>query len=461
MTIFDALPPVQQRERSGSAIAVDSDVEEATPLNKSPAQQRQATPQADGSTSTGIPLQVAQLHLRLHENFQKEKGRRRRRNANPDTNVPAPWPKRWLGSRQWRQHQGRGAGLWESSFDGPSATAGSSLTGAYTTSVTHKVSDNVTCVHQLVLTANSTGAASVNGGATTGSSTTAAAAATASNKAVGSWATKKDGRRAKLVGNMANAPTTLMWLLNPRETLFQWAQAKSNDPERLKRKKQKKGRRQRKKEAKNLKALGLPPVPEEDEELAQQLQNALVGPAPTTEGEPTAASAKAKGKKKGKDKETSGDNGAQTVTPPDQGASTAAASSPDPAKPSVSIHEAVVATSSATGHRLVTQYGRIWVPHQTPHGEEESIAAAGDGAVSVMEVDEHGGTVAPPNSVAGSGYGRLFGTSLGSDYCLFQSSLGAIVMSAADLYPNLKRSREISEVSEDDNRSFVTCCSRL
>ncbi|CAK7213952.1 hypothetical protein SCUCBS95973_001975 [Sporothrix curviconia] len=410
-------------------------------------QQQQPGPalqQSNGPPSPGIPVQVAQLHLRMHEDFHKQKSSRRQ-NANSDATLP--WPKRWLGSRQWRQQQGRGAGLWESSFDGPAATAGTGLTGAYTTSVVHKVSDKVTCTHQLVLTANTTGAASVGGGATAPSTSTSAVAASAANKAVGSWATKKDGKRAKLVGDMANAPMKLMWLLNPRETLFQWAQARSEDAERLKRKKQKKERRQKKKAAaKKLKAMGLPPAAEEDEELAQQLQDALVGTSATAvPGEATAATAndkaKVKGKGKGKGKADSAKNGVpagKSLKQDVEVAVPAASSSSVPTKALQSVHEEVVATSSATGHRLVTQYGRIWVPQQTPHGEEESMASAGDGAIVVlgMRVDDntskqHSGTVAPPNSVAGSGYGCHPGASQDSDYDQFQSNVSAIVVGIA------------------------------
>ncbi|CAK7269634.1 hypothetical protein SEPCBS57363_003702 [Sporothrix epigloea] len=429
------------------------DAESATALDLSTTRlQQQATVQdTDGPASPEIPLQVAQLHLRVHEALREQK------DQNKTSDSAISWPKRWLRSRQSGQQQGRGAGIWESSFDGPSTTAGIGLVGAYTTGITHKVSDNVTCSHQLVLTANTSDTATLVGPVVAGPS---AAAATASNKAVGSWATKKNGKRAKLAGNMSNAPMKLMWLLNPREMLFQWAQARSEDAERLMRKKQKKEARQRRKAAARLKAKGLPQLSEEDEELAQQLQDALVG----VDNSPPGAVAASTANSKAKGKAIVIENNA-TVGPSGQGASTITAETV-PTRPLSSIHEEVGTTSSIAGHRLITQYGRIWVPLQTPHGEEESVAAAGDGASMALYIgddgdvlDQHSGIVAPPNSVADSGCSRQPIDEQDSDSGQFQPKIVTVLDNAVgpSIIPFTKRLREISE---RDDRSFVTCLSQ-
>lgn len=411
---------------------------------------------AYGPAGPEIPLGVAQLHLRVHEAHREQKEQTER------SGSAIPWPKRWFRSRQTEQQQDRAAGIWESSFDGPATTAGIGLVGAYTTGITHKVSDNVTCSHQLVLTANTSDATTLVAPVAAGPS---AAAATASNKAVGSWATKKNGKRAKLAGNMSNAPMKLMWLLNPREMLFQWAQARSEDTERLMRKKQKKEARQRKKAAARLKAKGLPQLSEEDEELAQQLQDALVG---DDNSSPEAAAAStANGKAKGKaakGKASVIENNA-TAEPSGQGACTITTGTV-PTRPLSSIHEEVGTTSSVAGHRLITQYGRIWVPLQTPHGEEESIAAAGDGAVMAMYIgddgdvlNQHSGIVAPPNSVADSGCSLQPIDEQDSDSGHFRPKIATILDKAEgpSVIPFTKRLREISE---RDDRSFVTCLSQ-
>ncbi|CAK7270014.1 hypothetical protein SEPCBS119000_003867 [Sporothrix epigloea] len=391
--------------------------------------------------SPEIPLQVAQLHLRVHDALQERDSRDKK------ASTSSSWRTRWSRSRQIGQQQDRNAGIWESSFDGPSTTAGIGLVGAYTTGITHKVSDNVTCTHQLVLTANTSDATTVVAPVIGGPrAAVAAAAAPAPNKAVGSWATKKNGKRAKLAGNMSNAPVKLMWLLNPREMLFQWAKARSEDTERLMRKKQKRECRQKKKAAAKLKAKGLPVLSEEDEELARQLQDALVGPENTSSGAAAAL--------------PSNSNTAAAGFP-GQGASEITAESV-PLRPSSSIYEDNGTASSIAGYRLVTQYGRVWVPHQTPHGEE-SVAAAGDGAVMEMDagdedavLDQHSGIVAPPNSLAGSGCGRQCSDDQDLDSGPIRPYIGANLDNTAgpSTIPLSGRLRK------KDNYSFVTCFSQ-
>ncbi|CAK7199817.1 hypothetical protein SEUCBS139899_002503 [Sporothrix eucalyptigena] len=450
----------RQRERCTSTIAVNGDVGAITPRDSITSQQRQqATPQ---QVSSGIPLQVAQMHIAMHENFHKQKGQRRKHPNTNNTNVP--WPKRWLGSQQWRQQQqqGRDIGLWENSFDGTSATAGTSLTGKYHSKVTHKLSDRVTCEHAFTVTGVSSGTATA--GDTSSAATTQAAAATADqNKAVGSWASKPNGTRAKIAGNMANAPMKLMWLLNPRETLFQWAQARSDDTERAKRKALKEQRRQRKKAAAKRKAEGLPPLTEEDEELSQRLQEALVGSA--TVPSSTIAAPLVNGEIGGEGLSGSGDISAVAQLPSGESSVSDAATASTSAMPLETVHKGSVTALSVVGHRLVTQYGRIWMPQQTPHGEEEASIDAGDGAVSDLGdigsvLSNCGGLVAPPNSVADSVYGHPAGVGQESEYGQFQSNFRGSFAGAAG--PSISRYAKLltHEASEDDRHSFVTCMSQ-
>lgn len=111
---------------------------------------------------------VSPLHHATHERLPSQRQR-------PARSAAAPWPRRWLGGRQWRWDEHR---LWVSSFDGAGA-------GATTT-------------------------------------------ATAASPESGQPKTKKKPKAAKKKRDgffikIANIPSKWMWFLNPRDTVFEWA----------------------------------------------------------------------------------------------------------------------------------------------------------------------------------------------------------------------------------------------
>jgi hypothetical protein len=350
--------------------------------------------------------QVSQLHNSIHERLQRQRATQRSRRTIAGVSVP--WPKRWAGSLQWRQHQAERQQLWESSFDGTTGTLGATggLTSGFTTSITRQLGPDLTATNQLSLTANVAG--------TTGATVAPPGASFTSAAAV-----KKNSKKNKLVGDLSDIPQRWKWFLNPRETVFEWAKNEARNKKRLERKQAKIVKAAKRKALKELK--------EQEAKVVQLSQDQSVsvdvhGPAAATSGEESAAN-----------------DGARTVLPrlEEEARARAAAALSPPGGTSESNHgasaeeliEAEVFAAAAVGPRLVTQYGRVWVRPQTMYGEEGSVAATGDGTTSNMgnprDDDASSGydtgpgvaaspppccscgVAAPPNSVADSGYGHM------------------------------------------------------